>query len=229
MASINKPINNFFAGNFPFGLSFGSADAAIAGDTAGMRAAYEGSSDADLIGEFLSGKGEAFAVLLDRHVSMTYKFVYRYVGNADDASDIVQDAFIKVWKNIQKFDRSKNFKTWLLAIAKNTALDFIKRKKPMLFSAIEAGDRDIDTFLAPYMESPALPDELMEQKYKKAELDSAFQTINLAYQTVLRLRYGEHLKFREIAESLGEPIDTIKSKHRRGLIALRAVLSKQPQ
>ena len=160
---------------------------------------------------------------------MVYKFVYRYVGNADAANDIVQDVFIKVWKNISKFDPQKNFKTWLLTIAKNTALDAIKKKKAVLFSKIEEGETDLDSFLAPYVDGPDLPDELLAKKQTKADLERVLQQLSPTYRSVLLLRYTEHLKFREIADTLQEPIDTIKSKHRRALIQLRKLLRRAPK
>jgi RNA polymerase sigma-70 factor (ECF subfamily) len=160
---------------------------------------------------------------------MVYKFVYRYVGDADTANDVVQDVFIKVWKNTKKFDPEKNFKTWLLTIAKNTALDSIKKKKALLFSKIEEGETDLDAFLAPYVESADLPDALLQRKQTKADLDHILQELSPTYRSVLLLRYGEHLKFREIADALQEPIDTIKSKHRRALIQLRKMLTEAPK
>lgn len=191
------------------------------------REAYADKTDAQLVATFLSGKGDAFAALVDRHASMVYSFTYRYLQNVDNTNDVVQDVFIKVWKNIKKFDQSKNFKTWLLTIAKNTALDFIKKKKPLLFSKIEEGDTDLDTFLAPFMDAPDLPDAMLEKKYLKADLDSVLQELSPSYQRVLLMRYADHLKFREIADILQEPIDTIKSKHRRGLIMLRRLLANR--
>ncbi len=190
-----------------------------------VRIAHAADDDAKLIAAFIKGDGESFTALVDRHMSTVYKFTYRYVGNADATNDIVQDVFIKVWKNIKKFDIEKNFKTWLLTIAKNTALDAVKKKKAVLFSAIEGGEIDIDTFLAPHVDSPALPDELLQKKQTKAELDHILQELGPSYRSVLLLRYVEHLKFREIADMLQEPIDTIKSKHRRALIQLRKILS----
>jgi len=189
-----------------------------------VRAAHATDNDAQLIAAFIKGDGDSFAALVDRHMSMVYKFTYRYVGNVDATNDIVQDVFIKVWKNIKKFDPEKNFKTWLLTIAKNTALDSIKKKKAILFSAIEEGETDLDAFLAPYVESPDLPDELFEKKQTKADLERMLQGLSPSYRSVLLLRYTEHLKFREIADMLQEPIDTIKSKHRRALIQLRKML-----
>ena len=194
-----------------------------------VRAAYAGDDDAKLIAAFIKGNGESFAALVDRHMPMVYKFTYRYVGDADTANDVVQDVFIKVWKNIKKFDPEKSFKTWLLTIAKNTALDAIKKKKAVLFSKIEEGETDIDAFLAPYVESADLPDALLQKKQTKADLDRMLQELSPAYRSVLLLRYTEHLKFREIADALQESIDTIKSKHRRALIQLRKMLAEAPK
>jgi RNA polymerase sigma-70 factor (ECF subfamily) len=190
------------------------------------RMAHAGDDDAKLVAAFMKGDGESFAALVDRHMPMVYKFTYRYVGDTDAANDIVQDVFIKVWKNIKKFDTGKNFKTWLLTIAKNTALDALKKKKALLFSKIEEGETDLDTFLAPYVEGPDLPDELLQKTQTKADLERMLAQLNPSYRSVLLLRYVEHLKFREIADALQEPIDTIKSKHRRALIQLRKMLAE---
>jgi RNA polymerase sigma-70 factor (ECF subfamily) len=200
----------------------------ISGKSVGeIREAHAGETDAALVSSFLNdGKGDAFAALVDRHMSMVYSFTYRYLQNADNTNDVVQEVFIKVWKNIKKFDQSKNFKTWLLTIAKNTALDFIKKKKPVLFSKIEEGEADLDTFLAPFVDGPELPDTILERKYLKQDMDTVLQKLSPSYRSVLTLRYAEHLKFREIADILEEPIDTIKSKHRRALIMLKKFLAQ---
>ncbi len=181
-------------------------------------------TDVELINAFFKGDEESFVMLLNRHLSGVYALAYRYLGNADDASDVAQETFIRAWKHLNKFDTSRNFKTWILAIAKNASLDHIKKKKPVLFSKIEEGDGELDTFLAPYVESPELPSELLERKDTGEMLERALIKLPPAYQAVLSLRYHEDLKFREIAEVLGEPIDTVKSKHRRGLLLLKKAL-----
>ena len=193
--------------------------------------AFELVSDADnartseeLVASSLIGNDGDFALLVERHMPMVYRFAYRYLGNDDDASDIAQETFIRAWKHLKKFDTKRNFKTWILAIAKNASLDFIKKKKPILFSRIEANENDLDAFLAPHVEAPDSPSEMFERKSDGAKLHEALEKLPLSYRTTLTLRYGEHLKFREIAEILKEPIDTVKSKHRRGLIFLRKLL-----
>ena len=193
-------------------------------DLAVLAQSHAGKTDRELVEAYLMGNEDSFAVLVERHLSMAYKFTYRYLNNADDTNDVVQEVFIKAWKYLKKFDVNRNFKTWLLTIAKNTALDFIKKKKPLLFSKIEERDGDLDAFLAPYLESVDLPDTLLDKKDTKERLEGVLGELAPSYRTVLTLRYTEHLKFREIAEMLQEPIDTVKSKHRRGLILLRKTL-----
>ena len=186
------------------------------------------STDSQLIADALRGNDTAFATLLNRHLSGVYKFAYRYVRNADDAEDIAQEAFVRVWKNLKKFDQAKNFKTWLFTIAKNAALDIIKKKRPLLFSQLEREEESLDMVLAPYLAGPELPDVIFERALLKAELAEALNALPAGYRTVLAMRYHDHLKFREIAESLNEPIDTVKSKHRRGLILLKKVVDGRP-
>ena len=188
--------------------------------TAGDRAR----DDAELIQSFLAGNDGGFSVLLDRYMPMVYRFVYRYLANADDASDVAQETFIRAWKHLKRFDQSRSFRTWILAIARNASLDFIKKKKPILFSQIEAGDVDLDAALAPHVASPELPDAMFDRMTAAHELESALTQLPIPYRVVLTLRYTEHLKFREIAEILQEPIDTVKSKHRRGLMHLKKLV-----
>jgi len=185
--------------------------------------------DAELIASFLSGSDQGFAILLDRHLPMVYRFVYRYLGDADDTNDVAQETFIRAWKHLKKFDQSRSFKTWILAIAKNASLDFIKKKKPILFSRIEAEGADIDEFLAPHADTPELSDAMFDRKSTAHMLEAVVGKLPLPYRVVLTLRYAEHLKFREIAQVLDEPIDTVKSKHRRGLMQLRKLMPAELQ
>lgn len=183
--------------------------------------------DAELIESFLSGNDGGFAVLLERHMQMVYRFVYRYLGNVDDTNDVTQEAFIRAWKNLKKFDQSRSFKTWILTIAKNASLDFIKKKKPLLFSRIETEETDLDTFLAPHAPAQELSDAMFDRKSAAHTLEMTLEKLPVPYRVVLTLRYTEHLKFREIAGILDEPIDTVKSKHRRGLAQLRKFIPQE--
>lgn len=181
-------------------------------------------TDIELVYATLHEDKNAFALIVDRYLDSVYQFAYRYVQDREEAEDVAQEAFVRAWKNLESFDTARNFKTWLFAIAKNAALDFLKKKKPLLFSRIIEDEERLDSFLAPYMGNAELPDEVFEGKLAAAEMGRALDTLPPAYRTVLSMRYHDNLKFREIAEALGEPIDTVKSKHRRGLMLLRKVM-----
>ena len=111
---------------------------------------------------------------------------------------------IKVWKNLRKFDKNKKFTTWIFQIAKNTCFDFLKKKKPILVS-------DFSSF-----EIPVEPAFLA-----RLEINSLLEQLPLKYRLIMFLRYNDHFNFREIAEILEEPLNTIKSRHRRALIILK--------
>ncbi len=180
-------------------------------------------TDSQLVIESIEGKQASFAELVNRHISGVYNFAYRYVRDADDAEDMAQETFVRAWKNLKKFDTSKNLKTWLFTIAKNASLDMLKKKRPMAFSKINEAESELESFLAPYVASGELPENAVDQKLLKGNIDEALAKLPPAYRAVLALRYNEHLKFREIAEVLREPIDTVKSKHRRGLALLKNI------
>lgn len=181
-------------------------------------------TDTQLILESIAGKDESYAELVSRHLSGVYKFAYRYVRDAADAEDVAQETFLRAWKHLKKFDTTKNLRTWLFTIAKNTALDMLKKKKPLAFSKITEAESELESFLAPYVATGELAEVTLDRKFLKGDIDAALAKLPPAYRAVLALRYNEYLKFREIAATLGEPIDTVKSKHRRGLALLRNAL-----
>ena len=97
-------------------------------------------TDIELLEAYLDGDEQAFKILINRYTPLLYNFVARLAGR-ESAPDIVQEIFIKVWKNIRKFDIEKaSFKTWVFTIAKNTATDFLRKKKDLHFSDLDIDD-----------------------------------------------------------------------------------------
>ncbi len=84
-------------------------------------------NDKQLVQKFLDGSDEAFEELVGRYLKPIYNFLYQFTKDPDSLDDLTQETFIKVWRNIRKFDRSKNFRVWIYAIAKNKAYDFLKK------------------------------------------------------------------------------------------------------
>src|ERR1700733_2556258 len=94
-------------------------------------------SDNDLVLQYRSGNKKAFEALVERYFAHVFNFITRYTSDQVAAEDIVQETFVKVWKNIKKFDETKNFKSWLFTIARNTSLDWLRKKKAVPFSSFE--------------------------------------------------------------------------------------------
>lgn len=182
-------------------------------------------SDEQLILSYLNGEKESLELLVKWYLKPIYSFVYRYVGNAQDAEDITQEVFIKIWRNLKKFDQQKSFKTWIFAIAKNASIDWLKKKKTVPFSSFE--NREGKNALVESLVDPApLPNEILERAGVVEILNLAIERLSPQYRMVLFLRYNDHFTFREISESLEEPLNTVKSRHRRALILLRKYLTE---
>lgn len=176
-------------------------------------------NDSQLVKNYLSGNEKALEALIRRYLRPVFSFSYKFVHDQPIAEDITQEVFVKVWKNIKKFDTKKNFKAWIFTIAKNTALDFIKRKKTIPFSSLGFSDnKDISEIIPDGLPGP---DEIFDGKKSKNYIFSLIDKLSPLYRAVLFLKYKNDFTFAEIAEVLDEPLNTVKSRHRRGVAALK--------
>lgn len=178
-------------------------------------------TDEQLVAIYLNKKDEqALTELVRRYLPLIYGYIRNYTGNVDNASDIAQETFVKVWKNLKAFDQSKSFRTWIFTIAKRTAIDELRKKNALPFSLLsEEGDFSesiID-------ESVSIFDQIFF-KQQAAELAIAIAKLPTNYQSVIQLHNHDGLNFREIASRLKQPLNTVKSRYRRGLILLKNLL-----
>ena len=176
--------------------------------------------DEELIQSYLNGEESALRDLIARYFRVVYNFVRRYAGNGPDAEDITQEVFVKVWKNLKRYDPKLSFRTWLFSIAKNSAIDWLRKKKAAPLVSMDGDETLSETLrdLAP------LPDELVERNSASRAAANAIAKLSRGAQSVFSLRYRQDLTFRAIAESLGEPLNTVKSRHRRALAMLKKLL-----
>ena len=170
----------------------------------------QGIEDKDLISRYLQGDEKSLEILIKRHLKSVYNFVYRRVGNFQDAEDLTQEIFVKAWRNLKKFDRQRSFSAWIFSIARNTCIDFLRKKETTI-----------------YLEANKEPG----QKDKNLELINLSQILSWTktklapeYQKVLVSYFEEQLNFREIAAKTGESINTVKSRYRRAILKLRRLL-----
>lgn len=180
-------------------------------------------TDDQLISKYLDGDEKALGVLLDRHLSNAYTFAFRLTGDRQAAEDITQESFIKAWKNIRGFKRGSSFQTWLFTITRNSAIDWLRRKKEVAFSAFE-NERGDNVLIDTLADVEPLPDELLVRAEDAAFVQVLLSELDPRYRDVLTLRYSSNLTFAEIGRLLQRPPHTVKSQHHRAIIALRRSL-----
>jgi RNA polymerase sigma-70 factor (ECF subfamily) len=174
-------------------------------------------SDAGLVKKYLEGDEKSLEFLIAKYLKPIYSFVFRNVGSNADAEDITQEVFVKVWKNIRKFDQNKNFKPWIFQIAKNASIDFLRKKKTIPFSKFDnnKGQNVLTENIA------SAPANLIENLSDKRVLAAAMQGLNKKEQKIVGLRHNQGMSFKEIAEYSKESINTVKSRYRRALKNMR--------
>ena len=135
----------------------------------------------------------------------------------------MQETCIKVWKHLNRFDAKRSFKTWIFAIAKNTAFDALKKKRDLPFSVFFRGeDEEIEEpWSDRIVDEAPLPDELLARADAAKLLEQYLRVLPEGFQRILRLHYQDDFSLLEIAEILGEPYNTVKSRHGRALSGLR--------
>jgi RNA polymerase sigma-70 factor (ECF subfamily) len=188
-----------------------------------MAQALENFTDEELVSQAGSGEREALEVLIRRYLWPVFHFVYKILRTKEEAEDVSQEVFVKVWRNLAKFDHNLRFEPWLFRIARNTALDRLKKKQSIPFSAYDTDDQE--NWLAETLVSlEPTPEEAVDSSAAKGVLDAALEKLSPHQRQVVRMRHFEQLSFREIAASLAEPTNTVKSRYRRALQQLRKIL-----
>lgn len=180
--------------------------------------------DQCLIARCLDGDTAAFGELVRRHQDRLYSTVYRLVENADDAQDVVQEAFLNAYQSLDGFKGDSLFFTWLYRIAVNTAISF-KRKQRVLLSidASRAGVQPLDA------SEYSRPGEALERAEQEQRVQRALSRLSPEHRAVLVLKDMEGQKYEAIADILGVPIGTIRSRLHRARAELRELLEREEE
>jgi RNA polymerase sigma-70 factor (ECF subfamily) len=182
-------------------------------------------TDDDLVRAYRSGDAAALTLLIDRYLDTIYTFAYRMTNRKEDAEDIAQDTFVKVWRTIGRYKLTGTFKPWVFAIARNTAIDRLRKKRIAVFSDFE--DREGRNVLIETLGDPeTLPATLIEKAEQKGLLEKSLAELSPGDREILSLHYGEEMTFDTIGTILKKPLNTVKSRHRRALEKLRIYLEK---
>ncbi len=184
----------------------------------------EPNTDAQLVYLYLKkGEEQALEELVARYLPLIYGYVRNYTGSEEHASDITQEVFIKAWKHLKSFDQSKQFRTWIFTIAKRTAIDWLRKKNALPFSMMTSEDSE-QSFAESLADAGISLAEQLMQKEEQRQLAGVMAQLPENYHSVIALYHNDELNFREIAERLQEPLNTIKSRYRRGIARLKRML-----
>lgn len=177
-----------------------------------------------LIAKTLEGDESAFAELMERYLPPVYNFALGLTGKKEDAEDIAQEALFKAWKHLKRFKPNASFKTWLFSIARNTAIDYARKKRPSLFTELTHPDAH-EEFEHGLIDSSPNVEVRFDSTIESEALYAALNTLSASHREVLILHYKEALSLQEISEMLHIPLNTVKSRDRRALQALRSILN----
>jgi RNA polymerase sigma-70 factor (ECF subfamily) len=178
--------------------------------------------DHRLIAGCLQGDTGAFGQLVLRYQDRLYNTVYRLVDNAEDAQDVVQEAFLNAYQSLDSFKGHSEFFTWLYRIAYNTAIS-LKRKQRVTLSLSARGNGEAG--LEPPDESDlSRPGQGLERAEEERRIQGALGRLSPEHRMVLILKDMEGQKYEAMAEILGVPIGTIRSRLHRARAELRELL-----
>ena len=173
------------------------------------------------------GDRDAFGALMARYQNRLYRYLLRWVREPAAAEDLFQQTWLRVIENIRRFDPNRNFDAWLFAVARNLAIDHLRRYRP---DSLEEPESEalpvIERFPA---DTPGALDHVLRSE-QDALVQKALDSQPPVYREILSLRFEEEMKLEEIAEVLAIPLSTVKSRLGRALDRLRTSLIRlQPE
>ncbi len=160
-----------------------------------------------LVKKTLAGNQRAFKSIIRQHQRLVSHVVFRMVHNPADREDICQDVFLKVYQNLGGFQFESKLSTWIAKIAYNTCLNYLEKKKVLLYDDLSPNERSLDTVPA----DAADPGELAEGKEISVLLRSEIDRMPAHYRTILTLYHLDQMSYKDIGETMQLPEGTVKS------------------
>jgi RNA polymerase sigma-70 factor (ECF subfamily) len=175
-----------------------------------------------LIQRCLQGDQSAWEAIVRQHWRKVFNVAYKFVGKHDEAEDLTQDIFLKIFRALETFDRRANFQTWLISVSRNLCIDHYRSVR----KERETIDRDVDAGEL----TPASPDispiQVLEQRDRVTLLRQALSVLPPTLREAVVLRDLQELSYQEIADRLKLPEGTVKSRINRGRTELARQIRK---
>jgi len=171
--------------------------------------------DWNLVQDCLNGDNKAFESLVDKYQKVIFNIAYRMTKDKDESADITQTVFIKAYENLDKFNASHKFFSWLYRIAINESINQIKQGKKL------------DNLDHDYVSNEKSPEQVLNENEKSNDIQSALLKIDVNYRIVIVLKHFQDFSYKEIGEILDIPEKTVRSRLFTARQLLRDILIKK--
>jgi RNA polymerase sigma-70 factor, ECF subfamily len=184
-----------------------------------------------LVSRCIAGDSSAWEEIVRAHNRRVYNICYRFTGSADDAEDLSQEVFIKVYRTLKSYDLGRGaFTTWLTTVTRNLLVDHFRRsKQDRMTDSIDAGvsnDDDSPTLADSLQDQGAHPDQAIATREKQRLVQEALTKLSPDLREAVILRDLQDMDYKEIATALKVPEGTVKSRINRGRTELARILSR---
>jgi len=190
-------------------------------------------SDEDLLCRFCRGQKDAFAVLVQRYQRELYGYLRRYLGDGDLAEDVFQNTFLQLYTKSGQYEEGRPVRPWLYTIATHQAIDALRRNGRHQALSLdqqqqESGDGELRSLLEMLEARTPGPLDLAEGEERRERVRATVDRLPDFLKQVVILAYYQGLKYREIAEILGIPVGTVKSRLHAALVKLQEAWAASP-
>ena len=182
----------------------------------------ESGADADLLRRCLAGDERAYRELVERYRRQVFSLARRMTGSVEDAEDLTQETFVRMFKALDRYDPTRPFAAWLMSIATRLSIDHLRRRKvrPISVTQREAGSRD-EEYTIEIVDSAPRPDERTAHAEEEVRVQRLIDSLPPHYRAVVLLRHQHDLSYEEIAEALHLPLGTVKARIHRARALLK--------
>jgi len=175
-----------------------------------------------LIERCLKGDQSAWDAIVSLYWRRVFNVAYKFVGRHDEAEDLVQDIFLRLFKSLKTFDRRANFSTWLISVSRNLCIDHYRSMR----REHEIVTHDVDVVALAQPSAIDSPHTMLERRDRVALLRAALDKLAPSLRTAVILRDIQELSYQEIAGRLGVPEGTVKSRINRGRTELARQIAR---
>ena len=181
-------------------------------------------SDEDLMEYFQQGAVEAYNLLVERYKDPLTNYIFRFLGDMRETEDLLQETFLRVFRNRHSYRRIAKFSTWLYTIAGNLARSEYRKRKRRRVTSLQSVNRDAEEYEVEIPDETFSPDTHTDSAIQDHYIQEALSQIPEDFREVVVLRDVQQLTYEEIAEITGLPMGTVKSRINRGRTKLQQLL-----